>query len=264
MTAVAFDRVSLFRGDKRVLADVSFAVEEGEFVGLLGPNGAGKTTLLKAILGLIPAQSGRITVHGKSPRRGNPAAGYMPQVRRAVGEHGLSGEAFVLSVAGGHRWGIPVPTSAERREAAWALDAVGASALAKRPLSEISGGERQRLLLAQALIGKPSLLLLDEPLLSLDPSRQTGIVELVRGLQKEMGIAVLFSAHELNPLLGALDKVLYLGNGQAAIGTVEDVITGPVLSRLYGAAIDVLRIEGRIFVMASQHDVERVEHRHDV
>src|SRR6202030_2153648 len=144
-----------------------------------------------------------------------------------------------------------------------ALDLVGASGLARRPLAETSGGERQRLLLAQALIGQPRLLLLDEPLISLDPHHQHAVVALVKSLQAELGITVLFSAHELNPLLGALDRVLYLGAGHAALGTVDDVITGPVLSRLYRSSIDVVRLSGRIFVMSGEHDVEAREHRHD-
>jgi zinc/manganese transport system ATP-binding protein len=130
-------------------------------------------------------------------------------------------------------------------------------------LVETSGGERQRLLLAQALLGRPRLLLLDEPLISLDPHHQQAVVELTRGLQQELGIAVLFSAHEINPLLGALDRVLYLGNGQAALGTVEEVITGPVLSRLYGSDIEVVRVHGRIFVMSGGQDVEHDAHQHE-
>jgi zinc/manganese transport system ATP-binding protein len=143
-----------------------------------------------------------------------------------------------------------------------ALDLVGARELGRRPLIETSGGERQRLLLAQALIGRPRLLLLDEPLISLDPHHQRGVVELAKSLQAELGISVLFSAHELNPLLGALDRVLYLGRGQAALGTVDEVITGPVLSRLYGSEIDVVRLKGRIFVMSGTRDAEHDEHRH--
>jgi zinc/manganese transport system ATP-binding protein len=158
---------------------------------------------------------------------------------------------------------LPVLGARARREVAWALEMVGASDLARRALSETSGGERQRLSLAQALLGRPPLLLLDEPLISLDPNHQRVVVDLVRDLQQELKIAVLFSAHELNPLLGALDRVLYLGSGHAALGTVDEVITGPILSRLYGADIEVIRLGGRIFVMAGEHDVEHAEHRHD-
>jgi zinc/manganese transport system ATP-binding protein len=127
----------------------------------------------------------------------------------------------------------------------------------------LSGGERQRLLLAQALIGRPRLLLLDEPLISLDPHHEREVVDLVLRLQQEIGVTVLFSAHELNPLLGAIDRVLYLGNRQAALGTVDEVITGPVLSRLYGADIEVMRVRGRVFVMSGGLSVEREAHRHE-
>ena len=174
----------------------------------------------------------------------------------------LTGRDFVAGVVNGHRLGLPIPGQAGRAEVDRVLDLVGARDLARRSLSETSGGERQRLLLAQALIGKPRLLLLDEPLINLDPHHQRAVVELVKSLQTELNIAVLFSGHELNPLLGALDRGLYLGRGQAALGTVEEVITGPVLSRLYGSDIDVVRLNGRIFVMSGSHDVEHDEHRH--
>jgi zinc/manganese transport system ATP-binding protein len=165
--------------------------------------------------------------------------------------------------ADGHRWGLPHADAKTRADVARVLDLVGASALADRPLSELSGGERQRLLLAQCLLGNPRLLLLDEPLISLDPHHQRSVVELVRRVQQELGIAVLFSAHELNPLLHALDRVLYLGNGVAALGTVDEVITKPVLSRLYGSTIDVIRMNGRIFVMSGDVEVEKHDHEHE-
>ncbi|OMR80202.1 ABC transporter ATP-binding protein, partial [Burkholderia pseudomallei] len=173
------------------------------------------------------------------------------------------GRDFVAMAADGHRWGLPHASAAAAADVDRVLDLVGASALAKRPLSELSGGERQRLLLAQCLLGTPTLLLLDEPLISLDPNHQRGVVELVRRVQRELGITVLFSAHELNPLLNALDRVLYLGNGVAALGTVDEVITKPVLSRLYGSPIDVMRVNGRIFVMSGDVEVEKHDHGHE-
>jgi zinc/manganese transport system ATP-binding protein len=263
-SALALDGVRLAVAGRTVLTNASFAIGAGEMVGVLGPNGAGKTTLMRAILGLVPPAAGTIRALGEPARRGHPAIGYMPQTRSAVGALRLSGADFVLSAASGRRWGRPWSVAAQRRDAAWALNAVGASALALRPLAELSGGERQRLLLAQALLGKPKLLLLDEPLISLDPSHQSAVIELVKRLQRELAMTVLFSAHDLNPLLGALDRVLYLGGGQAALGTVDEVATAPILSRLYGCEIEVLRIGGRIFVMSSQIDMEASEHRHDV
>ncbi|TRC93626.1 ABC transporter ATP-binding protein [Mesorhizobium sp. WSM4303] len=264
MNAIEFDKVTLTYGGRRVLSDVSFSIPQGAFIGLLGANGAGKTTMLRAILGLIKPAGGAISVLGKPPTRGNAAIGYMPQARRAHNDVGISGLDFVLSAAGGHRWGWPVPSSAEK-EAAWkALEAIGATDLARRPLAELSGGERQRILIAQSLIGDPQLLLLDEPLISLDAAHQRAIIDLVHEIGERLGIAVLFCSHEINPLLRAVDRVLYLGNGKAAIGSVDEVISGPVLSKLYGTHINVVRVAGRIFVMADDVELESGAHVHDL
>jgi zinc/manganese transport system ATP-binding protein len=249
-------------GGRRILSGVELTLRDAEFVGVLGPNGAGKTTLLRAILGLVSPTTGVVRVLGGPAVRGNPAIGYMPQTRSQPAAGRLSGWDFLASAAQGHRWGLPIPSAQSRRQIDWALELVGARALAQRPLAQLSGGERQRLLLAQALLGKPRLLLLDEPLSSLDPHHQRSVVELARRIQRELQISVLFSAHELNPLLDVLDRVLYLGNGHAALGTVEEIITAPALSRLYGSDIDVVHLNGRIFVMSGGQDVERDEHRH--
>ncbi len=263
MTAIAFQDVTLRLGAHAVLVDVSLEIAPGEFIGVLGPNGAGKTSFMRAVLGLLPVARGAITVLGRPAARGNPLIGYMPQGRSAIDAARLRGWDFVAGVVDGHRLGLPILGRAGRAEVERVLDLVGARDLARRPLGEISGGERQRLLLAQALIGRPRLLLLDEPLMNLDPHHQQAVVALVKSLQTELGIAVLFSAHELNPLLAVLDRVLYLGRSQAALGTVEDVITAPVLSRLYGSEIEVIRLGGRIFVMSGGYDMEREAHRHD-
>ena len=263
MTVIEFADVTLAFGVRTVLANIDLAIRGNEFIGVLGPNGSGKTTLMRAILGLLPPRMGTIRVLGNPVARGNSAIGYMPQMRGALDQLRLSGWDFVASGVSGHRWGLPWLGRAARQEVTWALEQVQAADLARRPLAETSGGERQRLLLAQALLGRPRLVLLDEPLISLDPHHQQVVVELTRKLQRELGFTVLFSAHELNPLLNALDRVLYLGHGHAALGTVEDVVTGPVLSRLYGSNIDVVRLNGRIFVMSGGHDVERDAHLHD-
>jgi zinc/manganese transport system ATP-binding protein len=155
---------------------------------------------------------------------------------------------------------LPWLDTATRREIDWALDRVGARELAQRPLAAMSGGERQRLLLAQTLLGRPQLLLLDEPLVNLDPRRQGELVALIRDVQRDLGITVLFCTNELNPLLGAMDRVLYLGGGQAALGTVDDVINSGVLSRLYGAPIEVINHRGRIFVMSGNQELDRCSH----
>lgn len=256
--------MTLARGGQPVLADVSVAIHPGEFIGVFGSNGAGKTTLLHAILGLLRPCAGEIKVLGAPPARGNPAAGYLPQHRTSVADLHLRGWDFVASALHGERWGLALTGRAGKREVERAIATVEAQALAARPLCQLSGGELQRLLLAQALLGKPKLLLLDEPLLSLDPHFQQATVALVKRVQQTERITVLFTAHELNPLLDAMDRVLYLGQGRAALGPVDEVITGEVLSRLYGTPIEVLRVNGRILVVAGHGLVEADAHRHDV
>jgi zinc/manganese transport system ATP-binding protein len=263
VSALRFDDVTIRLGGRDILSAASFVVEDGEFIGMLGANGAGKTTLMRAALGLTPVASGVISVLDHPVTRGNSSIGYMPQNRGGVAGLRLTGYDVVASAAVGARFGFVRLDRAKRREIDWALDHVDARALARRSIGELSGGERQRLLLSQALLGRPRLLLLDEPLISLDPAYQKSVVDIARRLRDELRIAILFSAHELNPLVNAIDRVLYLGAGAAVIGPVEDVVTGPVLSRLYGAEIEVVRVKDRFFVMAGEVEVERDAHRHE-
>jgi zinc/manganese transport system ATP-binding protein len=263
MNAIELDRATISIGGHDIFRDTSFTIKSGEFIGVLGPNGAGKTTLMRAVLGLIRSSAGAIKVFGRPPQRGDRNIGYLPQVRTVLPDLRVRGRDFIASSVRGERWGLPFATAADRLAIDKTLAAIGASQLGERPLSEMSGGERQRLLLAQALLGEPQLLLLDEPLISLDYRYQEAIIELVRGFARERNITVLFSAHELNQLIGALDRVLYLGNGRAALGTVDEVVNAPVLSRLYGADINVVRADGQIFVLSRGRSVEHAEHAHD-
>jgi zinc/manganese transport system ATP-binding protein len=263
MNVIELDHTSIAIGGRDVLIDTCFAIQQGEFIGLLGPNGAGKTTLMRAILGLLPPRAGSVRVFGRPPRRGDPQIGYLPQVRTVLPDLQVSGFDFIASSVHGERWGLPSLTVADRRAIDMTLAAVGATDLARRSLSDMSGGERQRLLLAQALLGDPKLLLLDEPLISLDYRYQEAVIDLVRRFARERNITVLFSAHELNQLIGALDRVLYLGNGRAALGTVDEVASAPVLSQLYGTEIEVVKANGHIFVLSRGGDVERSAHGHD-
>jgi zinc/manganese transport system ATP-binding protein len=263
VSALQFDNVTIRLGGRDILSAANFVIEDAEFIGMLGANGAGKTTLMRAALGLVPMASGAISVLGRPVTRGNSAIGYMPQNRGAVAGLRLTGWNVVASAAIGGRFGLVRLDKATRREIDWALDEVGARHLSRSSIGEMSGGERQLVLLSQALIGRPRLLLLDEPLISLDPAHQKSVVEIARRIRDDLKLAILFSAHELNPLVNAIDRVLYLGAGAAVIGAVDEVVTGPVLSRLYGAEIEVVRVKDRYFVMAGDIDVEREAHRHD-
>ena len=263
MSALRFDDVTIRLGRRDILSAASFVVEDREFIGMLGPNGSGKTTLMRAALGLVPVASGAVAILDKPVTRGNSAIGYMPQNRGAITGSRLTGWDLVASAALGGRFGLVRLDKAIRREIDWALDQVAARDLARRSIGELSGGERQKVLLSQALLGRPRLLLLDEPLISLDPAHQKNVVETARRLCDDLKVAVLFSAHELNPIVNAIDRVLYLGGGSAVIGPVDKVVTGPVLSQLYGSDIEVVHIKDRYFVMAGDVDVEREPHRHE-
>jgi zinc/manganese transport system ATP-binding protein len=255
MNVIELDHATLTIGGRDVLVDTSFAISRGEFIGVLGPNGAGKTTLMRAILGLLPPRAGSLRVFGREPKRGDPHIGYLPQVRTVVPDLRVRGFDFIASSVRGERWGVPSLTRADRVMIEKTLAAAGAADLAVRPLSDMSGGE--------ALLGEPHLLLLDEPLISLDYRYQEAVIDLVRRFARDRNITVLFSAHELNQLIGTLDRVLYLGNSQAALGTVDEVATAPVLSKLYGTDIQVVHADGHIFVLSRGRDVEHADHAHD-
>ncbi len=269
--AITLSNVTLALGSQTILKEVSLQIHQGEFVGVLGPNGAGKTTLIRALLGLIKPVHGTLTVGNHPAGHTSISIGYLPQARHTSSSaHSfsskLSGREFMASSLEGHQygWGWLVGKNKAHQQQAIeeALALVDASELASRPLGRLSGGERQRVLLAQCLLGKPDLLLLDEPLIHLDPHHQASVIELIHRVQRQLNIAVLLCAHEINPLLGVIDRVLYLGRGQAALGTVDEVINAPVLSRLYGSTIDVLRINGRIFVMSGNTEAEAGSHDH--
>ncbi len=253
MTAVSLRGVTLGYPARPVLTGIDLAIEQGEFIGLFGANGAGKTTLLRGLLGLIRPAQGTISVLGGPARPGRAGVGYLPQTRD--GEvPALRGADVLCASVDGARWGWPFASRGARAAVHAALDEVGAGHLAARPLADLSGGERQRVLIAQALLGAPRLLLLDEPMAGLDPRHQQEVVGLLQRVQAKFGLTVLCSAHDVNVLLGVMDRVLYLGGGGAALGTVDEVVTPAVLSRLYGAPMAVVRAGGRIFVGAGMQE----------
>lgn len=245
---VELSDVAIRLGGRIVLANVSAAIWPDEFVGIIGPNGSGKSTLLRALLGLVRPSNGEIRFRGMPLGRGNPLVGYCPQNRSFDRDLPITGREFVRLGLDGHRWGIGLPNAHRRERIDEALAAVGASHLGDAPLGQLSGGEQQRLAIAQALLGAPSLLLLDEPLASLDVRSQREIVELVDRIRRQRHLAVMFVTHGVNPLLGVMDRVWYLAGGRAAIGSVNDVIRTEVLSDLYGSPVEVFEVQGRLFV----------------
>ncbi len=250
---VTFRDVAARLGNRTIWSQATFQIAPGEFVAILGPNGAGKSTLLRLLLGLVRPSAGRISVLGSAPRRGNPAIGYVPQRRLLEEDLPVRGRDLVMLGLDGLRWGFSLPGPALRRQhtrVEETLAAVEATAYADRPIGQLSGGEQQRLFLAQALVGQPRLLLLDEPLASLDLRSQGSIAHLVARLAREQGFTVLLVTHEVNPVLPVVDRVLYIARGRVAIGTADEIITTQKLSSLYEAPVEVVHDSlGRVFVV---------------
>ncbi|HSZ70821.1 MAG TPA: ABC transporter ATP-binding protein [Solirubrobacteraceae bacterium] len=247
---LSVEQVNARLGTRTVLEDVSFEIRAGEFTGLIGSNGAGKTTLFRVILGLTPASRGRVLLAGRARSRRNPLIGYVPQKFLLDPDMPLRARDLVALGIDAHRFGIARPSRWRRERAEEMLAAVDALDFADKRVGLLSGGEQQRVLIAHALIGAPRLLLADEPLANLDLRSADEVVALLAKIAREQQIAVFISAHEINPLLPVMDRVVYLAAGRAVSGPAEEVVRSDVLSRLYGHHVDVLHVHGRVIVIA--------------
>jgi len=241
------DGVSARLGGREVLHDVRFTIRPGEFVGLIGSNGAGKTTLLRVILGLVPPAAGKVRVHGNG-------IGYVPQKIELDPDMPLRARDLVGLGLDGNRLGFPLPSRSRRKLVDEMLRAVDAEHIGNARVGRLSGGEQQRILIAHALISRPGLLLLDEPLANLDIASEQEVVALLARIAREQRIAVLISAHEMNPLLPVMDRIVYLAAGRAASGPTDEVVRGEVLSELYARHVDVIHVHGRVLVVAGRGD----------
>jgi len=265
--------LTLAYGEHTVWTHANFDVAAGEFVAVLGPNGAGKSSLVKLVLGLLRPAAGELRVFGTRPHRGNAAIGYLPQRRPLDAELRLVGAELVRLGLVGPRWGMGLPrwlsgSSDVDDGVTEALSAVGAASSDNRAVGTLSGGELQRLLLAQALVSQPRLLALDEPLASLDVRNQLRLADVIATLARRRAMTVLLVAHDVNPLLPVIDRVLYVARGRIAIGPPSELITSERLSALYDTSVEVLRDrQGRLFVLgledesAHPHDLEYGEAR---
>ena len=250
--AVRLERASLRLGGRPIWTDVSLAVASGELLAVMGPNGAGKTSLLRAVLGLQRLSAGTVQVGGRAPRPGNPAIGYVPQQRAFDPDLPIRGRDLVGFGLDGHRWGVTLRPEAARRRIDSILALLDAADYADAPIGRLSGGEQQRLRIAQALIGDPTLLLCDEPLLSLDLHFQQVIVQLIADWNRSRGATVIFVTHDINPLLPVVDRILLLAGARWAAGSPDEILTSETLSRVYGLPVEVLRHRGRVLVVGAE------------
>jgi zinc/manganese transport system ATP-binding protein len=239
-------------GDRTLWSGLDLTVQPGEFVAILGPNGSGKTSLLKVLLGQNKLTGGTARIGGKPVTVGASSVGYIPQQKAIDESVPLRGRDFVGLGFDGHRWGIGFRGRAERRAAVEAaIESVGARPFANQPLGTLSGGEQQRLRVAQALVGDPDVLLCDEPLLSLDMANQQVVAHLIDARRRSHQTSVVFVTHEINPILPVVDRIVYLVDGKFRIGTTDEVMTSEVLSELYSTEVEVLRIRGRLVVVGT-------------
>jgi zinc/manganese transport system ATP-binding protein len=247
------ENVSVWLSGREVLHDVSFSIAPGEFTGLIGANGAGKTTLFRVVLGLQVPTSGQVLIDGRARARRSHAMGYVPQKILLDPEIPLRARDVVALGIDGNRFGIAIPSKTKRDAVEEMLDAVDALSFADARIGQLSGGEQQRVLIAHALVSRPRLLLLDEPLANLDLRSEHEVVGLLSKIASEQRIAVLISAHDMNPLLAAMDRIVYVAGGKAASGSTNEVVQSDVLSALYGHQVDVLRLNERVIVVAGAH-----------
>ncbi|GAA1053803.1 metal ABC transporter ATP-binding protein [Dietzia natronolimnaea] len=255
-TVVSLESVTVSRGGRTLIRDLDLEVAAGEFVAVLGPNGAGKTTLLKVLLGELAPDSGTVLVDGRAPGDRGTHLGYVPQQKAFDPGITLRGRDLVGLGIDGTRWGPGWPSrrGEKRRVVDDALDRLGAGQLADKPLGRMSGGEQQRVRVAQAIACDPCVMLCDEPLLSLDLTGQRTVASVLDHRRRHHGTAVLFVTHEINPVLPMVDRIVYLVDGRHRIGTPEEVFTTEVMSDLYSSPVEVLRVRGQIIVVGdTQH-----------
>lgn len=250
------NNLSLGFSNRVIASEITFNIQQGEFIGIFGANGSGKTTFLRTLLGLLQPLHGEVTVFGKKPTHGNRYIGYMPQSRTRDTTLNLTSRTVILAAIKSTHFGLPFISKKENEEVDTVLQLVDANSFADRPLYELSGGERQRIYLAQALLGCPPILLLDEPLAGLDPRYQESFIHLLQTIQKKLQSTILFTAHDPNPLLQAMNRVLYFANGRVMMGTTDAVITSQNLSLLYGTPIDVIRYNERLIVLGENRGYE--------
>ncbi len=246
---VTFSNASLGYAGRAVLTDLNFTIDEGDFLGLVGPNGAGKTTILRALLGTLKPLSGAVT------RAPDLRFGYVPQ-RDSVDYKFPLKVIDVVLMGRYDRIGLGRrPAASDREMARRALDHVGIADLADKFLTDLSGGQKQRTLIARALVGEPSVLVLDEPTNGMDLVATTQILGLVRELHERDGLTVIMVSHALNEVANYVQRIALVMEAGFRIGPVETIMTEETLTEMYGIPVEVDSFAGHRVVLARRSDV---------
>jgi len=246
---IELDTVTLQIDGRILLQQFSAKILPGECIGIFGPNGAGKSTFLKSLVGLFPVASGRIAIQGNSVFRARRDIAYFPQEMDPVPDN-YSVLGFLTLLRQGACLGLPAFGCHHIRRCEAALAKVNALSLKNRLFKELSGGEKKRVLLAAMLLEDPKILLLDEPLANLDPRYQREFIQILSELHQDLQLTVLITAHDFNPLLPLLNRVMFIGQGRAVLDSPERVIQGDVLSALYQTKVEVVTVHGRRWVVS--------------
>jgi zinc/manganese transport system ATP-binding protein len=261
VTTVELQNASLSLGGRQLWKDLCINIQAGEFIAVLGPTGAGKTSLLQVLLGLLPLDSGTALINNAAPRRGNDSIGYIPQQRSFDKSLPIRGRDLVQLGINGQRFGFSKLNSSDKVKINTVIDQVEAGSYADQPIGTLSGGEQQRLRIAQALVSQPSLLLCDEPLLSLDIAAQQSVTKLIHEYKENSGAAVVFVTHEINPILPWVDRILYMAKGKWIIDKPANVLQTKTLTELYGTPVDVLEVRGRVLVVGAEDTAPHEHHQ---
>lgn len=244
---LAVDALAFGFPGKAIGRDVGFQLGTGEVMCVLGPNGGGKTTLFRTLLGLLAPLGGSIALDGMPLGRLSRAeiarrVGYVPQTH--AGYFAYTVEELVLMGRASRLGALESPGRLDRAVAARALEALGLASIAHRPVTEISGGERQLALIARALAQEARLLVMDEPTAGLDFGNQVRVLERLHALATQ-GLSVLFSSHDPDHAFRYAQRAMLLAGGQAIeTGPPVDVIRADTLERLYGVPVRVIALEG--------------------
>jgi len=252
-------------GERSLWENMNLGISAGEFIAILGPNGSGKSSFLRVLLGLDELSAGSATIYDKSPSRGNNYIGYVPQQRTFDADIPIRGVDLVELGLNGHKWGMLNLNSRNKNQVNRIIKEIGASDYAQRPLGKLSGGEQQRLRIAQALVSDPKILICDEPFLSLDLKNQEAVSDLINKYRKKNNTTVLFVTHDINPIINIVDRVLYIARGKWSIGLPKEVLTDKTLTELYNSKVSVFNVDGRIFIVGGDDiiiDNEGHHHHH--